>query len=121
MASEMPSNRHTVTASIQLSDAVCDRLRADSRIRAMLYCSSSSLGSLGISTFSMSDIGFPNQLEVRVNGEEIKSNFKGLKNKPGSTKPADLTEFIRKLPKYNNVLNVTYALTSKVTAILSDP
>jgi len=109
---EMPSNRHTVPTAVSLSSSVVDRLRTDSSLRVMLYCATPTL----TSTYQRSDvdIAFPNQLEVKMNQEEVKSNYKGLKNKPGTTKPADLTSFIRKTPNYANNLTVTYALTSKV-------
>lgn len=108
----MPQNRHTVNVTVTLSQETCDRLKGDSTLRLMLYCSTSS-ATLDMYT-PWVEIAFPNQLEVRVNGDEVKSNFKGLKNKPGTTKPADITDYVRKAPEYKNMMNVTYALTSKV-------
>lgn len=107
----MPQNRHTVNVTVILNQQTCDRLKADPSLRLMLYCSTSS--NLNMYTPYV-EIAFPNQLEVRVNGDEIKSNFKGLKNKPGTTKPADITDYLRKASDYKNMMNVTYALTSKV-------
>lgn len=107
----MPQNRHTVSSTLSLDMSICDRLKAEPNLRIMLYCACTT----GIAQYSMLDVAFPNQLEVRVNGDEVKSNFKGLKNKPGTTKPADITEYIRKSPGYGNVLAVTYALTQKVS------
>ena len=60
------------------------------------------------------DISFPQQIEVRVNGEEVRANFKGLKNKPGTTKPVDITALLRKVPEYGNNVAVTHAFTTKV-------
>lgn len=76
----------------------------------MLYSTAATL----LGGYEMQDVAFPSQLEVRVNQEEVKSNYKGLKNKPGTTKPADLTPFVRKMPGYANNLSITYALTTKV-------
>jgi len=68
-----------------------------------------------LAPYTRLDIAFPSQFEVRVNNVEIKANYKGLKNKPGSTRPADITEAIRKTPaNQRNTLHVTYALTQKV-------
>ena len=106
----MPGNRHTVNCDVQLSEMVCERVRADPNLRIMLYCSTTT----GVSAFSILDVSFPNQLEVRMNGDEVKSNYKGLKNKPRPPKPADITDYTRKVPKYGNRLSVTYALTTKV-------
>lgn len=66
------------------------------------------------SAYLTMDVAFPNQLEVRLNGDEVKSNYKGLKNKSGTTKPADLTDYLRKTAGYHNNLQVTYALTTRV-------
>jgi E3 SUMO-protein ligase PIAS1 len=69
-----------------------------------------------LSSFTRLDIAFPSQIEVRINAEEIKANFKGLKNKPGSTRPADITDQVRKSPaNYRNNLVITYALTQKAS------
>lgn len=66
--------------------------------------------------FTRQEVAFPGQIEVRVNGEEVKANYKGLKNKPGSTRPADITDFVRKSPaEYKNTLLITYALTQKAS------
>ena len=72
-----------------------------------------------VSPFSQVDIAFPHQVEIRVNTEEVKSNLRGLKNKPGSTRPADITNLLRKrVPGYENTMTVIYALTSKVRGLL---
>ena len=75
--------------------------------RVMIYCAADAVSS----PFSRVEIAFPYQVEIKVNQDEVKSNLRGLKNKPGSTRPADITELLRKRPGYNNDLVVTYALT----------
>ena len=69
-----------------------------------------------ISPFSKVDIAFPHQVEIKVNLDEVKANLRGLKNKPGSTRPADITHMLRKRAGYENSMSVTYALTTKVSA-----
>lgn len=60
------------------------------------------------------DVSFPQNMEVKVNHtEDVKWNHKGLKNKPGSAQPGDLTAFVRKQPGFTNNVGVMYALTSK--------
>ena len=112
-AAEMPSNRHTVNHSLTLSATVIESLKTNPSFRIMLYCATSTL----LTNYERVDVAFPNQLEVRVNQEEVKANYKGLKNKPGTTKPADITDFVRKLAGYQNQLQITYALTSKVRSL----
>lgn len=85
-------------------------MKVDPNLRIMLYGATALIGG-----FAAVDVTFPNQIEVRVNGDEVRSNFKGLKNKPGTTKPADITDFVRKAPGYQNSVQIVYALTSKVS------
>ncbi len=66
------------------------------------------------SNTGLQDISFPHQSELKVNGIEVKANLRGLKNKPGSTRPADITNALRFKPQsYPNSLEFTYALTTK--------
>jgi len=105
----MPQNRHTVRAELRLSEDIAARLKEDKNLKLLMYCGVSA----GINDYTTIDVAFPNQIEVKVNNDDVKSNFKGLKNKPGSTKPADVTEFIRKTAGYANQISVCYALTTK--------
>ena len=85
-------------------------MRADSSLRVLLYCASKA----ELTNGAQADVAFPQQIEVKVNDQEVRANFKGLKNKPGSTRPADITGFITKQPQFTNRILVTYALTQKV-------
>jgi len=77
----------------------------------MLYCAVEDPGTLHMNGV---DITFPQQIEVKVNTSGFAANFKGLKNKPGSTRPADITAFLRRHhPHQDNVVQITYALTHK--------
>ena len=88
-------------------------MNQDPSLKVLLYCASDP-----ISPFSKVDIAFPHQVEIRVNQDEVKSNLRGLKNKPGSTRPADITDLLRKRAGYENSMTVTYALTNKVGLFL---
>src|SRR5690349_5025010 len=85
-------------------------MRNDSSLRILLYCAATSDAVNG----APSDIAFPTQLEVKVNEQEVKANFKGVKNQPGSTRPADITGFVTKQPTFNNRILITHALPQKV-------
>ena len=78
----------------------------------MIFCATEPL-----SHFAKVDIAFPSQIEIKVNGAEVRANLRGLKNRPGSTGPADITDLIRKTPNYENSITVTYALTNKVSKV----
>ncbi|KAF2212066.1 hypothetical protein CERZMDRAFT_19586, partial [Cercospora zeae-maydis SCOH1-5] len=104
---EMPQNRHTVRGTISLTPDQCARLKNDPDLKLLLYCGK------GASHYATVDVEFPRELEVKINSDDVKANFKGLKNKPGTTKPADITDKIRKNAGYQNQLSITYALTKE--------
>jgi E3 SUMO-protein ligase PIAS1 len=88
-------------------------MKADGSMRLLLF----SALEQPLAPYSRLDIAFPSQIEVKINEEEVKANYKGLKNKPGSTRPADITEFVRfKVANQRNNLNITYALTQKASS-----
>jgi E3 SUMO-protein ligase PIAS1 len=78
----------------------------------MVYCAAID----GIAQYTRdTEIAFPHQVELRVNEVQISGlNLRGLKNKPGSTRPADITDYLTKKPNHRNHLTLTYALTQKV-------
>lgn len=103
----MAQHRNSTTIHIRPQDhPLLSRCRNDSSLRVMVFCATANYGT--------QDIAFPHQSELKVNGDEIKANLRGLKNKPGSTRPADITDWLRlKLPHYVNNVDFTYALTTK--------
>ena len=79
-------------------------------MRIMVFCAADS----PLGPYAKVDIAFPHQVELKVNEGDTKANLRGLKNKPGSTRPADITDCIRQKEKYSNKISLIYALTSKV-------
>lgn len=84
-------------------------MKTDSSLRVMLYCAAKS----DMNNYAH-DVAFPSQLEVKIGDNQVTGNFKGLKNKPGSTRPVDITGYLSKQPNKINNLVTTYALTQKV-------
>lgn len=107
----MPHHRHTVKATIKVQDhGILSRCPKESNLRVMVFCAAEDK--------PKQDILFPHQSEVKVNGGEFKANLRGLKNKPGSTRPVDITKELRlNLPAYGNTVEMTYALTSKAGSV----
>ncbi|KAI0969362.1 hypothetical protein F4678DRAFT_440177 [Xylaria arbuscula] len=103
----MTQHRNTIHLSIRVSEHAClSNLGNDKSLRLMVFCSGDNNG--------VQDIAFPHQSEFKVNGGEIKANLRGLKGKPGTTRPVDVTSSLRLKPSnYNNNIEFTYALTSK--------
>lgn len=103
----MTQHRNTVTIPLRLADhPILQRCSDDKSYRIMVFCASDDSG--------LQDVAFPHQSELRVNGDEIKANLRGLKNKPGSTRPVDITNALRLRSNYMNNIEFTYALTNKV-------
>ncbi|MCJ1276899.1 SUMO ligase siz1 [Puttea exsequens] len=108
-ASVRETTRDTVEATINLRAKIAESLSSDPNVRVMIYCAADAM-----SPFSRVDIEFPHQIEIKVNQDEVKANLRGLKNKPGTTRPADITYMLRHKAGYNNHMVVIYALTKKV-------
>jgi E3 SUMO-protein ligase PIAS1 len=73
-----PSHRQNVTRSLQLSAEQCQRIKGDQTLRIFLFSAADD----GLGPYARHDIAFPSQIEVKINGDEVRANFKGLKNKP---------------------------------------
>ena len=103
------NTRDAIEIEVNLSSSVASALQNDQSMRVFVFCA----GDSGLSPYTSSDIAFPHQCELSCNLDEVKANLRGLKNKPGSTRPADITSYLRKKPGYSNKLSITYALTTK--------
>ncbi|KAI1331282.1 hypothetical protein F5Y16DRAFT_298428 [Xylariaceae sp. FL0255] len=104
----MSQHRNSMPIPIKLNEnPVLNKLVEDKSYRLMVFCSADNQG--------VQDIAFPHQSEIKVNGGEVKANLRGLKGKPGTTRPVDITGALRLKPiNYNNNVEFTYALTTKV-------
>ncbi|TGJ86106.1 hypothetical protein E0Z10_g2651 [Xylaria hypoxylon] len=104
----MTQHRNTIHLSIRVGEhPILADLGNDKSYRVMVFCAADNN--------SVQDIAFPHQSEFKVNGGEIKANLRGLKGKPGTTRPVDITGSLRLKPSnYNNNVEFTYALTNKV-------
>lgn|SRR5258708_2945670 len=105
----MAAHRQTVRMRLRASDhPILSRVLLEPTLRVMVFCATEGHG--------RQDIAFPHQSEIKVNGGEVKANLRGLKNKPGSTRPVDITKELRlKIPTYINNVEMTYALTTKAS------
>jgi hypothetical protein len=111
----MTQHRNTVTIAIRISENPNLAILAnDKSHRVMLFCATDNN--------SVQPIAFPHQSEFKVNGGEIKANLRGLKGKPGTTRPVDVTDSLRLRPaNYHNSIEFTYALTDKVRTTIPSP
>ena len=56
-------------------------------------------------------IDFPYPNEIVFNGRKVADNVRGLKNRPGTAKPADLTPYLKLSTSQLNTLEIVYAFT----------
>lgn len=103
--------RDTVRLTINLDEALATRFQSDPTCRAFVFCAAESFES----AYKPVDIAFPHHAELKCNQEDLKVNLKGLKNKPGSTRPVDITHLLRKKAGFPNTVELVYALTNKVS------
>jgi len=110
-----PSHRTSVSLNFQIQSHEADQLRTQGCI--LLFAAEAPSSASGHDNV---DIVFPQQIEIKVNGNEVKGNTRGVKGKKGSTKPLDITQFVRSHPKdRKNNISIQYALTTKVTKFSS--
>ncbi|KAK1843949.1 sumo ligase [Colletotrichum chrysophilum] len=106
----MSQHRNMVSVPVKLSDCPgVNKVLEDKSYRVMVFCADSNSNS------ELQNITFPHQSEIKVNGNEVKANLRGLKNKPGSTRPVDVTSYLRLKNDNRNLVEFTYALTQKVS------
>ncbi|KAJ5719564.1 hypothetical protein N7493_007142 [Penicillium malachiteum] len=108
--------RDSVELKVFLSQTQVADLEKDPNLRVMVYCTADS----GLKQFTKSDIAFPHQVELKANLDEVKANLRGLKNKPGTTQPADVSNYLRRKVNYPNNIVMTYALTQKKFFVLAN-
>ncbi|KFH42437.1 E3 SUMO-protein ligase-like protein [Hapsidospora chrysogenum ATCC 11550] len=103
----MTQHRNSIHVAIRMNEhPAMQRCVEDTSYRVMVFCAAD--------TSSVQHIAFPHQSELKVNGGDLKANLRGLKNKPGSTRPVDITSQLRLKPStYTNNIEFTYALTTK--------
>ncbi|KAK9455765.1 PINIT domain-containing protein [Dipodascopsis uninucleata] len=108
-----PKGKGSFTMTFRFNLAHIERLRDDPSYRVYL------LGAATDDTFRQAAIQFPQHFEVRVNNKPVQANFRGLKNKPGTVKPADITDYTVKDANIRNAVEVTYAFTNyRYTVVL---
>jgi E3 SUMO-protein ligase PIAS1 len=98
-----------------------------SKYQLRLFCTSSTFYSHTLNSFRPNAgpclIEFPPTCEVRVNNVQLGANLKGLKKKPGTAPPPDLSKYIRLTTATNKVelmyVNTQQPVQSKVRAGLA--
>lgn len=80
--------RQVATLSFSFNDEEQRLFESGDPIRVMLYCGQPRTGD--------AIVQFPQPLDIQVNGTFIGQNHRGIKNKLGTAKPADITSLLKK-------------------------
>ncbi|KAK3313400.1 PINIT domain-containing protein [Apodospora peruviana] len=106
-----PQHRYSVTVQFKAMDSLFLQQCVEyPNYRVMVFCAGGNTG--------VQDIAFPYESGLKVNSGDLKANLRGLKNKPGSTRPVDITDSLRlRLTGYVNTVEFTYASTQKVNSV----
>ena len=84
-----------------------------------LYCTSSAHytppGQFRSPVTTPCPIEFPPTCEVRVNGQTLTANLKGLKKKPGTAPPPDIGKHVRQTQNATNRVEMIYVNSQQPT------
>lgn len=79
------------------------------KMQVLLLCGAFEVG---VPVTQSANIEFPIPLEIYVNGAQLKENVKGIKGKPGTARPANITKLISRSPSLNKI-EMVYAGSKK--------
>ncbi|ODQ81827.1 hypothetical protein BABINDRAFT_11908 [Babjeviella inositovora NRRL Y-12698] len=104
LAVSAPETRGTAKLDFVISTQEQELLAAGPHVQLLAFCAARVAGA------PHALLQFPHPLELHLNGELIKDNVKGIKNRPGTSRPANLTPYYRAAP-FTNVFEMVYAFT----------
>ncbi|EJD04077.1 uncharacterized protein FOMMEDRAFT_155211 [Fomitiporia mediterranea MF3/22] len=106
-------DRRTQNLNFTLTQEHINKLTSPgSKYQLRLYCTTNSFYSSSPSGFrsntTLCPIEFPATCEVRVNNTPLQANLKGIKKKPGTAPPADLSKVVRMVVGQPNRVEMIY-------------
>lgn len=103
--------RSTLTTTFAFSEQQVQDFANDSQqYKVLLFCAVYDSNS----AFIENDVAFPQQCEIKIGSTVVSANTRGLRNRPGTTRPADLTKYLDTRTTLPQTLSFTYALTKQV-------
>ncbi|KAJ3538088.1 hypothetical protein NM688_g6572 [Phlebia brevispora] len=106
--SQMDRKQQLLTFTIT-NDISAKLASTNPKYQLRLYCTSSTYYSTGFrQTNAPCPIEFPPTCEVRVNGQQLNANLKGMKKKPGTAPPPDLGKHLRLTVGISNRVEMVY-------------
>ncbi|ODV96773.1 hypothetical protein PACTADRAFT_32271 [Pachysolen tannophilus NRRL Y-2460] len=104
LAYKAADTRGTCRLQFVLNESEANLLASGKQYQLLLLCGEYEAGSPTTEAF----VQFPQPLEIHFNDVLLKDNVKGIKNKPGTARPANLTPYLKQ-PPYSNRLDIIYA------------
>ncbi|CAO3570510.1 unnamed protein product [Mortierella alpina] len=83
-------------------------MRGDPEFQVMVFC-----GWADGQSSSQTLMEFPHVCEIKVNGKVLEANLRGMKNKPGTVSPANITKLCKLEPADYNKVEFIYANSTK--------
>ncbi|ORY86098.1 PINIT domain-domain-containing protein [Protomyces lactucae-debilis] len=99
--------RNTVTTTFMLKEQQLKKLEEPGY--AMMVFSAEAQSS----NYMQVPIEFPTPSELLCNGKKINANLRGLKGKPGTVPPADITKHLQLSSRVSNRIDLTYQGTTR--------
>ncbi|KAF9962394.1 SUMO ligase siz1 [Mortierella alpina] len=84
------------------------QLKKDPEFQVMVFC-----GWADGPSSSQTLMEFPHVCEIKVNGKVLEANLRGMKNKPGTVSPANITKLCKLEPADYNKVEFIYANSTK--------
>lgn len=102
-------NESVLTFKLQISSSLSQRLMSNPHYSIMVFCASKE-----IPTSQQMLMEFPDDCYIRVNKRTLDWRPRGVKNKPGTFTPADITKFCMLQESRINHVELRYSNASKV-------
>ncbi|KAG5440093.1 hypothetical protein PCK2_000605 [Pneumocystis canis] len=103
-----PMLRDIVSTSVRLPSKAVEKLTSDESYRVYLFCTATDSAAFGLAL-----IEFPTHVDLKVNGKRVNANTRGLKKKPGTAPPVDITSLLFLDSKLVNKIEIIYSNTEK--------
>ncbi|KAG9126524.1 SUMO ligase siz1 [Ceratobasidium sp. 392] len=102
------TDRRSQSFIFSLSKEQSEKLQMSKKYEVRLYCTSSTHYAPNAFASTPVPIEFPPTCEIRVNNKNINANVRGLKKKPGTAPPPNLTPFMSNSPGVTCKVELVY-------------
>jgi E3 SUMO-protein ligase PIAS1 len=116
LISACPTSRTTQPISLRLTSEMINKLtpkQPSNPYRLVLFCTMTDR-----IHFNNCVVEFPTHAEIRCNGSIVTANLRGIKNKPGTINPPDLTQHAILMAGVTNKIDVTFAESKVAYSVL---